>query len=829
MKPHKSSRLILSAIALFMAGPVLLAQPNGLSRTIAASGGTGAAGRAGASGGSYALDQGFGAASARSTPSGATYVVNSANDPGDGTCDAAECTLREAINAANGSALKDAIHFNIPGAGLHSIIPLTALPAVTDAVVIDGYTQPGASPNTLAMGDNAVLRIELNGNGAAFAGLTFLAGGSTVRGLIINRFNGNGPAYGIALHTGGGHVIVGNWIGVDATGAEDMANSRGGIYMDNSAGNIVGGTSPADRNVIVGAGNTAIFDQGVGGGHIIEGNYIGTNAAGTAALARGGIWLVSPDNRIGGTEPGAGNVLSTGGGVPGIFFVEEGASGNTVQGNYIGVTADGTAALAPGGGSAGISMQRAGGNLIGGTEPAARNVIASVNGGILLFGSPSSGAGNTIQGNYIGTNAAGTALLPSGGSAGAGVRIEGIGNTVLGGTAPGAGNVIGGFSTGVMFYGSLPGNVVQGNRIGTNAAGTAALPNNEGMLFAGFSSDDGNVIGGTTDAARNVISGNLGDGIRLNGSDNAIQGNFIGVAADGTVPLGNGANGIEIGEGSRNVIGGMVPGAGNVIAYNGAGPQGRGYGVVVFSGTGNSIDGNAIYGNGRIALNLYGGDAVNGATANDPGDADAGPNNLQNTPEVMRASIEGDRMTVEYQVDTAPANAAYPLRVAFFRAFNGEGGAAFLGTDTYSAADYGGCSAPPCSKTLAFIPTAPLTDFIVATATDAAGNTSEFSALAAAVPAEEAEGLPSETALRAPWPNPAVGRAVLTYSLAEAGRVRLVVYDLLGREVAVLVDGERAAGRYESAVDVGPLAAGVYLARLAVGDRSFTRRLTVLR
>ena len=838
--------LRLGVVAVLLAVPAVRAQTTTLLKSVVASGGTDAttgttrlrgtlgqavAGRV--SGGSHVLDQGFWASPGTGGPVvfGPTLVVNSTADPGDGTCDAANCTLREAITTSNGTASNEEILFDISGTGLHTITPLTPLPALTDTVRVDGYSQPGASANTLAVGNNAVMRIELNGNGAAFAGLTVTAGGSVVRGLVIDQFSGNGLGYGIILQTGGANTVAGTWIGVDPTGTLDRSNSRGGIYMEGSAANVIGGTDPADRNVIIGVGNTAIFEQGTGGGHTIQGNYVGTNATGTAALARGGIWLVSSGTLIGGTAPGARNVLSTGGGVPGVFFSEEGASDNTVQGNYIGVTADGAAALAPSSGSSGISVQRAGGILIGGTTEAARNVIATLGGAIYLFGAPTSGAGNTIQGNYLGTNAAGTALVLAGVSAGAAVRIEGVGNTLVGGTAPGAGNVIAGSTVGVLLYSALPGNVVQGNFIGTNAVGTAALPNAEGVVFGGLAPSDESTIGGTTAAARNVISGNTGDGIRLaSGSGNTIQGNHIGVAADGTTALGNGGHGVELGVGNGNRVGGTAPGAGNVIAYNGL-PSGQGYGVWVQFGTGNAIEGNAIYGNGRIAINLLSGDAADGATANDPGDADAGPNNVQNTPEITASTLVGDQLTVSYEVDTAPANAAYPLRIEFFRALDGAGGAAFLGSDTYTEADHGGCGAAPCAKTVTVTPAAALvlTDLLTATATDADGNTSEFSAMARSVPTEPGAEAPTSTTLYAPAPNPAVGRSRLRYDLSEAGRVRLAVYDLLGREVALLVDADQFVGRFEADLETGALASGVYVVRLQSGATIQSHRLTVLR
>jgi hypothetical protein len=128
----------------------------------------------------------------------ATFTVTNTNDSGNGS-------LRKAIDDANANPGPDSINFNISGAGVHSIIPLSALPTITDPVVLDGYTQPGSSPNTLATGNNSIHLIELNGNGAVFPGLTVTAGNCTLRGLMINRFNGNGPANALNIQTGGNH------------------------------------------------------------------------------------------------------------------------------------------------------------------------------------------------------------------------------------------------------------------------------------------------------------------------------------------------------------------------------------------------------------------------------------------------------------------------------------------------------------------------------------------------------------------------------------------------------------------------------------------------
>ena len=155
-------------------------------------------------------------------PPVAILTVNSADDVDDGACDAAHCSLREAINAANGNAGRDTIAFNIPGPGHHTIQPASVLPTITDPVVIDGYIEAGASPNTnpITTGSNAVLKIELDGSvaGVGVHGLHITAGSSTVRGLVINRFGGSG----IVLETTGGNMIEGNFIGTNVTGSAKL-------------------------------------------------------------------------------------------------------------------------------------------------------------------------------------------------------------------------------------------------------------------------------------------------------------------------------------------------------------------------------------------------------------------------------------------------------------------------------------------------------------------------------------------------------------------------------------------------------------------------------
>ena len=161
----------------------------------------------------------------------------------------------------------DQIRFNIAGAGLHTINLLSALPAITDAVVLDATTQPGFAGAPI---------IELNGAaaGAGADGLTLLGGNSTVRGLVINRFGGSG------IHVGGtgGNLIQGNYVGLDATGNADLGNAQYGIWVTSDS-NVIGGTTAGDRNVISGNNIDGIHIDGASG-NLVQGNYVGTNATG---------------------------------------------------------------------------------------------------------------------------------------------------------------------------------------------------------------------------------------------------------------------------------------------------------------------------------------------------------------------------------------------------------------------------------------------------------------------------------------------------------------------------------------------------------------------
>ena len=254
-----------------------------------------------------------------------TFTVNSIADPGVGTCDVAECTLREAIDAANDNSGDDTIAFNIPGPGVQTIAPASQLPEISDEVIIDGYTQPGASPNTLVNGDNAVLLIELNGAnaGAAAVGLRLsdgdLGGNCIVRGLVINRFGRNG-----ILIDDEGWLIEGNFVGTDPTGTVARGNGTSvpTLFDEDSLAGIriranesyIGGTTPDTRNLISSNKGAGIFG-GESGGVVIQGNFIGTDASGSNPLGNmlQGVALAGSGNVIGGESgdtPGTGNIIA---------------------------------------------------------------------------------------------------------------------------------------------------------------------------------------------------------------------------------------------------------------------------------------------------------------------------------------------------------------------------------------------------------------------------------------------------------------------------------------------------------------------------------------
>ena len=524
-----------------------------------------------------------------------TTTSDAADNPNDN-----DNTLREAIGVANTNAGADTISFNIPGNGVQTIQLNSALPTLAGngaATTIDGYSQPGAKANTLATGSDAVIKIEIQGNGTGnFIGLTLSSAGSTIKGLSIGNCR-----YGVYLSGAGatGNSVSGNTLGVRADGSSALANQYG-VFISSASGNTIGGTTVGERNVI--SGNSS----GVG-------VYIGGSVA----------------------------------------------TGNTVSGNYIGTVADGSSALANG---FGVYINAAPGNTIGGTTTGARNVIS----------------GNSLYGVTI-------------------------------------------------IYSGATGNVVSGNFIGTKADGSAALANVYGVVISGAPN---NLIGGTAAGARNVISGNSSYGVYIlsGATGNSVRGNFIGVKADGSSALAN-QYGVFISDAPNNNIGGTTAGARNVISGNSS----LGVYLAGSGATGNSVRGNSIFANGALGIDLAGGTETNSVTANDAGDGDTGPNNLQNFPVILDVKQSGANAVISGTFNSN-ANQDYVLDFYDNAVADASGygeGQSYLGSSTTITAD---------GTDKAFTATLPgvtLTDghFISATATrtsvsdgtGALNDTSEFS------------------------------------------------------------------------------------------------------
>jgi CSLREA domain-containing protein len=298
-----------------------------------------------------------------------------------------------------------------------------------------------------------------------------------------------------------------------------------------------------------------------------------------------------------------------------------------------------------------------------------------------------------VYGNFIGTKVDGTAFdgLGNGGTA---VRSN-FSAAEIGGTEPWRRNLLSGNGgAGILAGGPA---IIRGNLIGTDASGTLPIPNGLATNWGGIimSARADVYVGGANPAARNIISGNHPWGIGLWLSSNVpisnfeIKGNFIGTDWSGTQALPNGfpdpasaqyGGGIQIqnaGNADAYPIGGAGAGEANLIAWNnGAAITAVGYANAWFDNRGNVMHHNRGVGRANVDIGSF------GPTPNDADDADAGANGVQNYPEILAASQSGDTLTVTYRVDTAPANAAYPLRIDFYGHAHG-GVGALIAQDEY--------------------------------------------------------------------------------------------------------------------------------------------------
>ena len=321
------------------------------------------------------------------TARAATYTVTNTNDSGAGS-------LREAITNANTNAGTDTIAFNIAGGGLHTIAPTTALPPISSPVLIDGYTQPGSSTNTVAQGAlNTVLKIVISGaNIPAADGLTIISGGagSTIRGLVVNGFR-----YGIFSLFSNGNTVRGCFVGVDAAGTAKIQNLIG-VEAELSDDFTVGGPAPADRNLVSGQLETNVQIFGSSNPRV-EGNLLGPDISGIVAFGGTTSGLIINSDAQGTVIQG--NVI--GGNDEGIRLGNgsDGTTGMTVHGNWIGTDVTGTHDI----GNFASGIRLAGRDItIGGIGPGEGNVIAfNAGAGVQVEYDFSNISRNSIRGNSI--------------------------------------------------------------------------------------------------------------------------------------------------------------------------------------------------------------------------------------------------------------------------------------------------------------------------------------------------------------------------------------------------------------------------------------------
>jgi hypothetical protein len=383
---------------------------------------------------------------------------------------------------------------------------------------------------------------------------------------------------------------------------------------------------------------------------------VGTNVPGTSALGNlERVRIAGNNNRVGGTASQQRNLFAAGreGGV------DISGDNNVFQGNSVGTNAAGNAAIPNSSstpGRAAVDIIGAN-NLIGGGGPGMGNLISGNN----LDALAASGPGNVIQGNLIGTNAAGTARLGNFGNGLSIAQSPFLAPLpiIVGGTQPAERNLISGNSIGILVNGSD--GVIRGNFIGTDITGTLDLGNTmdgiflnsgDGLLIGGSASGAGNLISGN-DRFGILIA-------RSESAGHRIQGNRIGTKVDGVGALGNSSDGIAFGTdffGGTNgigpvdsLIGGTEAGAGNTIAFN------TGRGVNIAAGQRIAILSNSVFANGQLGIDLN----ANGPTPNDAGDADGGDNALQNFPVLSATITDGTRTSISGTLNSR-ANTAFVL------------------------------------------------------------------------------------------------------------------------------------------------------------------------
>jgi titin len=604
------------------------------------------------------------------------------------------------------------------------------------------YLQDAAAASNTVCGNligtdyTGAVRLPNQYNGVVISGAAGNVVGGTAPGSG-NVISGNAQSGVYILNRATNNFIQGNLIGLGLGGATLASNAADGITINGSSQNVIGGTDPLAGNVVSGNGARGILISGTTStANLVQGNLIGTDAAGGRGLGNtyAGIEIqAGTGNQIGGSRAGAGNIIGANR-QSGVALTGTNAFANTIQGNLIGTDRTGTNAL----GNLYNGVYLAGpDNLVGGMGEPLRNLISgnTLNG---IYLATTGARSNRIVGNFIGTDLTGTRAL---GNGNAGIWLEGAPDAIIGGASAGEGNLVSGNTNSgiVLNLAATTRVMIQGNRVGTDAAGSRAVANLYGGIY--LYNAPSNQIGGTSPGAGNVVSGNLKVGIGIGDAasiGNVVAGNSVGLAADGTTALGNEWHGVELlSSASSNTVGGLTASARNRIAN----ARTVGYdGIRVRNGcTNNTLLGNELFANGAGATNGLGIDlGADGVTANDHCDADTGANNLQNSP-VLQAFAQPGGVLVAGSLDSV-AGRTYRVELFANASLPASGcgqGERFLGAAPVS-------TAATCQGNFSLLLAQALPPgyYLSATATDSAGNTSEF---AASVPVQEAPSLLGST------------------------------------------------------------------------------------
>ena len=693
------------------------------------------------------------------------FVVNATGDasdrnPGDRACDTGntitravgttepECTLRAAIEEVNALNESFSIHFDIPVlfdlgcdalTSVCTIAPQTALPDLTAGMTIDGYTQPGARANTVAVteqekpGLDTELKIVLDGlNAGSASGLVVKADGVVIRGLALGHFSGHG------IHVVGDNLdfdpvsdvrIEGNFIGTDVTGSQAATNQLDGVRIEVGTANVIGGTDPAARNLISGNGllesgggiritNTSVNNQ-------VLNNLIGTNIGGTSALPNAAYGIRIDGENTSGNEITDNLISGNGGSIPlGTICVGPGAKvdddawENTFTDNFVGVDGSGNAAL---GNKAGFCLFEPGpsnvleGNVISGNE--SKGVWGQSQTDITgVVGDATRLSGNIIG---LGFDPLQSIALPNEGD---GIRLEGFRHAVV------EDNVVG-YNKG---HGLLLTASVSHVADQAGVTGNTFFANDDyGISITGADSSEvsNNTLG--TDAVAGDLPNGAG-GINVQDSP--------GVTMDMNVVVTDKGHGVSI-TGAKStgvsITGGAITGSGDasgsgVYIENASGAKISDLLIEDFGNDGvtivekdggmareNSITGTVFQGVGDLYIDL--GDDGFGKGLNDPLDGDEGPNRLQNNPDAVALIDAAGDVQVYYTVDTDPLHADYPLTIEFSNNVSGAGG--FFIDDLYPA----DVAREERKFTLGSAAALGVRadDLLSVTATDAKGNTSE--------------------------------------------------------------------------------------------------------